>query len=195
MPQSRVIADDRPLRVRPQGDGEHPLTRSASFTAVSRPDARVLILGTLPGAESLKQQRYYAKQQNSFWPIMGMLYGASPDIAYDERLEILKNNRIALWDVCASASRAGSLDSNIQAPIPNDFPAFFQTHAQIERICFNGQPAGKLFRRLVRGDIPQIQSVILPSTSPAHAAMRFEEKLARWREALDLFRPSLKTST
>lgn len=162
------------------------MTRSASFNAVSRPDARALILGTLPGAESLKQQRYYAKTQNSFWPIMGALYGASPEVAYDERLEILKNNRIALWDVCSSAQREGSLDSNIQAPIPNDFAGFFQTHPQIERIFFNGQPAGKLFRRLVNIDISHILQITLPSTSPAHASMRFKEKLARWREALDV---------
>jgi TDG/mug DNA glycosylase family protein len=160
------------------------MTASSCFPAVSRGDAQILILGTLPGVESLKQQRYYAHPRNAFWPIMGALYGASPDIVYDARLEILKNNRIALWDVCACARREGSLDSNIQAPVPNDFAAFFATHPLIGRICFNGQPAEQLFRRLRSDGLPVMRQSTLPSTSPAHARMGFEEKLVRWRDAL-----------
>ena len=161
---------------------------SVGFGPLARADAHVLILGTLPGAESLRQGRYYAKPQNSFWRIMGALTGASPDLAYEERLEWLIDHRIALWDVCEAAERLGSLDSAIKSPKPNDFAPFFAAHKAIELICFNGQPAGKLFERLVRPVMPdrvaQLPRAILPSTSPAHAGMKFEEKLARWRAAL-----------
>ncbi|MGB9152355.1 MAG: DNA-deoxyinosine glycosylase [Alphaproteobacteria bacterium] len=161
------------------------------FNAVARSDARVLILGTLPSVESLKQGQYYAKKQNGFWKILGELIGASPDLPYEKRLQHLTKNRIALWDVCKMAEREGSLDAAIQSPEPNDFHAFFKTHKYIELIGFNGQPAAKLFNRYVKPDMPEqikaLPCVVLPSTSPAHAGMRFEEKLSRWRDALGAF--------
>jgi hypoxanthine-DNA glycosylase len=167
------------------------LSYSVGFKPIARADARVLILGTLPGAESLARHQYYAKSQNSFWKIMGVLAGASLDRPYEERLERLVSRRIALWDVCEAAERLGSLDSAIKSPKPNDFAGFFAEHPAIEMIGFNGQPAGKLFDRLVRPYLPenigQLPRAILPSTSPAHAGMRFDEKLSRWRDALGDF--------
>ena len=167
------------------------MTNCKGFNAVSRGDARVLILGTLPGAESLRQQQYYAKKQNSFWKIMGELVGAYPDLPYEARLEQLVNSGIALWDVCAEAERKGSLDSDIRMPVTNDFAAFFKHHGDIKLICFNGQPAEKLFCRYVQPGLSEpilsLPRRSLPSTSPANARMRFEVKLARWRDALEQF--------
>ena len=164
------------------------MTNCIGFKPVSRRDARVLILGTLPGAESLKQQQYYAKKQNSFWKIMGELVAATPDLPYEDRLLRLTESGIALWDVCAAAYREGSLDSAIQSPTPNDFAGFFKTHKKIELICFNGQPAAKLFRRHVAPALPEKALVLprqtLPSTSPAHAGMKYQQKLSLWRAAL-----------
>lgn len=164
------------------------MSLSIGFKAVSRKDARVLILGTLPGAESLKQQQYYAKKQNAFWKIMGELVQAYPGLPYETRLKRLTEHHIALWDVCTAAERQGSLDSAIQSPKPNDFAMFFKTHTKIELVCFNGQAAEKLFTRLVRPTLPNMGShipfVVLPSTSPAHAGMRFEQKLQEWRDAI-----------
>ena len=82
--------------------------------AVVGVDARVLILGTLPGAQSLKCGQYYAQPRNQFWQIMGRLFEFSPDLPYPNRIDQLKENGIALWDVCASACRTGSLDSRIE---------------------------------------------------------------------------------
>ena len=153
---------------------------------MARPDARVLVLGTLPGTMSLAMSQYYAQPRNAFWPIMGALCGASPALAYRERLRVLKKSRIALWDVCHSAYREGALDASIEAQsiVPNDFVPFFRSHRRIQLICFNGQTAGKLYRRLVLPRLPeqaqQIPQATLPSTSPAHAAMRFEQKLEHW---------------
>jgi len=164
------------------------MVNCVGFKPIAQRDARVLILGSLPGAESLKQVQYYAKKQNSFWKIMGELAGAFPDLSYAERLRRLKESGIALWDVCASAFRPGSLDAAIQFPVPNNFAGFFESHRRIEFICFNGQPAHRLFQRYVMPDMPEkisaLPRIILPSTSPAHAGMRYEQKLSRWREAL-----------
>ena len=188
--RGRLFSRDEPLAVSVSKD--LPKSLCAAFPPVAAADARALILGTLPGAESLKRREYYAKKENSFWKIMGELAGAFPYLPYEDRLNRLRQNGIALWDVCASAHRAGSLDSNIQLStvVPNDFGSFFKAHRHVELICFNGQPAERLFRRKVLAvfpDLARLRRVVLPSTSPAHAGMRFERKLALWREALGDF--------
>jgi hypoxanthine-DNA glycosylase len=164
------------------------MTNCAGFAPVSRPDARVLIVGTLPGAESLRRQEYYAKSQNAFWRILGELIGAGPDLPYQQRLQTIKSAGLALWDVCASAHREGSLDANIRELETNDFGRYFPAHPHIGVICFNGQTAGKLFERFVIPDLTaearKIPRKILPSTSPAHASMPFAQKLESWRCAL-----------
>lgn len=114
---------------------------------------------------------------------MGDLYGAGPDLAYRQRLSILVENGIALWDVIAACQRPGSLDSNIaKAGLEtNDFAKFLEQHSAIDRIYFNGQKAAVLFRRKV---VPTLdRSYILtslPSTSPANAGMTYAEKLVAW---------------
>ncbi len=161
-----------------------------AFPPVARADARVLILGSLPGEESLRRGEYYGKKTNRFWWIMGALADAPPEMPYPDRLLRLQDRRIALWDVCASAFRAGSLDSAIQraSVVPNDFAAFFAAHPQVALVGFNGRPAAALYQSLVLPTLPPaaaaIRRVPLPSTSPAHAAMPPETKLAQWRTAL-----------
>ncbi len=161
---------------------------SHSFPPIAAPDAHVLVLGTLPGAESLARQQYYAKPQNSFWRIMGALVGAGPDMPYADRLAHLVAHHIAVWDVCRSAMREGSLDTAIKSPEINDFAAFLASHPQVRRICFNGRHAEKLFLKhaqpLLGDRYAGLEHVSLPSTSPAHAGMRFEDKLTRWRHGL-----------
>jgi hypoxanthine-DNA glycosylase len=99
-------------------------------------------------------------------------------------------NGIALWDVCAAAQRPGSLDAAIvhSSVVPNDFAAFIEAHPDIGLICFNGGKAAELYRRRVLPGLPvtlrAIRTETLPSTSPAHAAMPFEEKLMRWTTVL-----------
>jgi TDG/mug DNA glycosylase family protein len=162
---------------------------SRGFGPVSTADARILVLGSLPGVRSLEQTQYYAQPQNAFWRIMGELVGAAPDLPYTDRLNRLLDARIALWDVVAAAVRPGSLDSRIinDTVVVNDFAAFLASHRKIERICFNGQAAEKLFRRHVLPvpglPVPQCR-LILPSTSPANARMPYPEKLRRWRAIL-----------
>ena len=159
-----------------------------AFPPAARADARCLILGSLPGVESLRLGQYYGHRRNAFWPIMGELAGADPGLPYQARLAKLNGAGFALWDVCASATRPGSLDADIRDLIPNDFRRFLHEHRTIALICFNGQTAAKLFERYVAPGLPEelgkIARKTLPSTSPAHAAMRFDQKLALWRAAL-----------
>lgn len=151
---------------------------------VASPDARILILGSMPGQASLTAGRYYAHERNVFWRIMGDLFGAVPTLDYERRLQRLAAAGIALWDVIGSCERYGSLDADIVAGSvqANDFAGFFAAHPCIERIFFNGMAAETTFRRHVLPELgdrlpPQHR---LPSTSPAHAARGYAEKLAAW---------------
>jgi TDG/mug DNA glycosylase family protein len=161
--------------------------RSRGFPPVAAPDARVLILGSLPGRMSLAHRQYYAQPQNAFWPIMGALFGAGLELSYAARAERLRTQRVALWDVCQAAVRAGSLDSAIDmaSVVPNDFRTFFAAHPGIHAVFTNGGTATLLYRRLVLPRLPAECQALplhpLPSTSPAHAAMRYGQKLERWR--------------
>lgn len=158
---------------------------------ISRPDARLLILGSMPGAESLRQQRYYAHPRNAFWLILSEWLGLSAEAAYEARCQALVNAGIALWDVLGACVRRGSLDAAIEPGSVriNDFPAFFAVHRRIARVLCNGSTAHQFFRRHV---LPRLVAppllVRLPSTSPAHAAMSLAVKRAHWFAALDWLR-------
>lgn len=146
----------------------------------------MLVLGSLPGRRSLEAGEYYANAQNSFWKIMGRLLAEDLEVPYAARKRILIRSRIALWDVLASGHRQGSLDTAIveSSVQPNDFSTFLKVHPKVRLVCFNGQKAAGLYRRRVLpmlGDrFPQIRYATLPSTSPAHAAMSFDDKFAKW---------------
>ncbi|MEG3789205.1 DNA-deoxyinosine glycosylase [Lysobacter sp. CCNWLW3] len=160
--------------------------RLRSFAPVAAADARVLVLGSMPGEASLAEARYYAHPHNRFWPIMGELVGAAPALPYEQRLQRLLDAGIALWDVLASCERVGSLDTAIRAPQANDFAGFFAAHPRVATVLFNGAQAETSFRRLVlpglAAPLPALRR--LPSTSPANASHRPEAKLTAWREGL-----------
>jgi len=161
---------------------------SRSFEPIADRNAVVLILGSMPGQESLKAGRYYAHPRNQFWRIMGMLLGFEPDAAYDDRMAALQAAGIALWDVMHSCRRIGSLDARIEPDsiTANDFGAFFQGHPGIRSIFFNGAKAEVAYRKHV---LPTVNTrpigyERLPSTSQAHAAKSLAEKLEAWRAVL-----------
>ncbi len=151
------------------------------FEPIEAPDAKVLILGTLPGQESLRRREYYAHPRNGFWPIMEALFGIPAQLPYDERTRRLTRARVALWDVCAAGHRPGSLDHAIKrgSEVPNNFTRFLAEHLQVKLICFNGAKAGELFRKRVKLDAP-VSMCDLPSTSPANAGMSLREKVELW---------------
>jgi len=178
--------------VPPIRDDREPL--SSGFAPVANRDARLLILGSLPGVRSIEEQQYYAQPRNAFWRIMGELFGAERELSYAQRLRKLKANGVALWDVAAAAERPGSLDSAIvhTSVEANDFGSFFASHRRIGLICFNGAKAQELYRRLVLPSFDEpfvsIPTRRMPSTSPAHAAMPYAQKLEAWSAIADYLR-------
>ncbi|MCS6948062.1 MAG: DNA-deoxyinosine glycosylase [Steroidobacteraceae bacterium] len=161
--------------------------RTVGFGPVEPRRARLLILGTLPSEASLRAGEYYAHPRNAFWPIMGALLGFEAAAPYAQRCDYLRRAGIALWDVCQSAYRRGSLDAAIDRASlePNDIVGLLRRQPAIDLICFNGGVAARLFARAIRPQLPSlprpVQCVTLPSTSPAHATLSWRGKLARWR--------------
>jgi double-stranded uracil-DNA glycosylase len=164
-----------------------PARHDECFPPVARRDSATLILGSLPGQRSLREQQYYAHPQNAFWRIIGRVFGAEGQLTYKQKVRLLTAHRIALWDVLAAAERPGSLDSSIvhATARANDFGNFFRAHPRIRRVFFNGRKAEEMYRRFVLPTLgtgfADIHYECLPSTSPAHAGMGFAEKLVRWR--------------
>ena len=163
-----------------------PRIAKRSFPPIVDARARVLVLGTLPGEESLRRREYYAHPRNLFWPIVFALFDATAATDYAERVAFVMAQRIALWDVCELAEREASADAAIRGEWPNAIDRLLDTHPLIRAVAFNGSGARRLYdRHFARR--AELAYLALPSTSPAHARMDFAAKLARWtalREAL-----------
>lgn len=181
-----LLRDRRSRSSRKRDAGAILTEKSVGFPALAQSDARILILGSLPGERSIAEQQYYAHPRNAFWPIMRALLGVQG--SYTERVRQLAGNRIALWDVLQSSVRPGSLDASIvvDSASVNDFTGLFRSCPEIGLIAFNGRKAEQLFTKLVdlRSIDRPLHRVALPSTSPAYAAMPFSGKLSLWRQAL-----------
>jgi hypoxanthine-DNA glycosylase len=159
-----------------------------SFPSVVDAQARVLVLGTLPGEESLRRGEYYAHPRNLFWPIIFALFGEPPALSYAERLAFLTAHRIAVWDVCELGERERSADTTIRSELPNAINRLLDQHPLIRAVAFNGTTARRLYDRHFPRRA-ELTYLALPSTSPAHAMIDFSAKLARWtvlREVLEL---------
>lgn len=152
-----------------------------SFEPIIDKNCRVLILGTMPGEESLRQQQYYAHPRNLFWPLIYKIFDKSPDTNYSEKRKFLLDKGIGLWDVYKSCQREGSLDSNIRMEELNDIPALLKSYPAIKYIFCNGSTAEKQF---VKNFLPKLTRSVyymrLASTSPANASVTYQEKLNQW---------------
>ena len=161
-----------------------------SFPPVISVQPKSLILGSMPGVKSLQQQQYYAHPQNQFWWILATLFQAELSQDYGQRLSIVHDHDLALWDVLHSCQRQGSLDSAIDTATEraNDIPTLLRQHPQIDRILFNGQKARLAFDRHILRTKPSVaehcQLITLPSTSAANARMTRGQKLSAWCGAL-----------
>jgi double-stranded uracil-DNA glycosylase len=150
------------------------------FPPVTRPDTRLLILGSLPGAVSLAQQRYYAHPQNQFWRLTGAVIGRDlVALGYESRLDALLDAGIGLWDTVAAATRQGSLDADIRNHEASDIAALAATLPELRAIAFNGGKAARIGRKQLAG-VSSLDLIDLPSSSPAYAALPFERKRGAW---------------
>jgi len=149
------------------------------FAPVTRPDTRLLILGSLPGALSLAEQRYYAHSRNLFWRLTGAVIDRDlVSLSYEARLEALLDSGIGLWDTVASATRKGSLDADIRLNEASDIAALAETLPSLRAVAFNGATSARIGRRQLAGS--PLALIDLPSSSPAYASLSFEKKRDAW---------------
>ncbi len=161
--------------------------------AVADGNARVLVLGSMPGAASLQQARYYAHPRNRFWPLMQQLCGIEAEAAYAVRLKTLQDAGIGVWDVIGRCRRRGSLDASIVpgSEIANPLPAFLQDLPELRLVACNGTVAYRAFMRFIAPELPATFAVpvlALPSTSPANASFRLERLRDAWQPVAEALR-------
>lgn len=157
---------------------------------VARPDARLFILGSLPGDASLAARRYYAHPTNQFWRLVGHAIGEELyPLAYEERLERLAGHRIGLWDVIASASRRGSLDQRIRLAEHNQIEHLLRDYPDLRAIAFNGTTAAVAGRKLIGEPPPNVTLIDLPSSSAANT-VPFATKAEDWSRLAQFASPA-----
>jgi hypoxanthine-DNA glycosylase len=150
-----------------------------SFPPVVNGDVRLLVLGSLPGEQSLALSRYYGNPRNQFWRLMSDVTGVDlVPLAYQARLEALLHAGVGLWDTIGSARREGSLDTAIRDHIPNDLEALIANLPQLRAIGFNGGKSAALGQRLL-GERERLALIPLPSSSPAFT-LAYDAKRAEW---------------
>lgn len=169
-----------------------PARKLTGFPPIARRDARVLVLGSMPSVLSLRDHEYYAHPQNLFWQLMGEMFGAGRELPYAERTARLLRAGVALWDVAHRCRRELSADATMRDVEPNDIAGLVARCPRIAAVCLNGRKAEQLYRRLVlpraSAALAAVPCHVLPSTSPANAALRIEAKREAWRIVLRLAR-------
>lgn len=163
-------------------DGDRLPPRRRGFAPVLDAHVRVLVLGSFPSEASLAARQYYGHPRNQFWPILGRVLGEPlAELPYEQRVQRALRRHIGIWDVYSACRRSGSLDSDIQTARCNDLTALRELAPRLRAVAFNGTAAGRFAAQV--GALGYAWA-ILPSTSPAHAARRLEQKLELWRAFL-----------
>lgn len=157
--------------------------RISSFPPFIDEKSKILILGSIPGVKSLEKQQYYAHPQNKFWKIIFELFSEEFTEDYSVRINILKKNHIAIWDVIDSCERKGSLDSEIKNEEANQIEKLLENYPNIKAVFCNGGKSYKNLQKLL-GKNFKIPIHLLPSTSPLHT-ISFERKFEDWKKVLD----------
>lgn len=157
------------------------MVRHKGFPPVVDANVKVLILGSFPSPASLAKKQYYGHPQNHFWKLMGaLLKQPLYEMDYAQRLPLLLQHGVGLWDVLHQCERAGALDSNIRNAVHNDFRRVTRVARGLKRVCFNGKTAGRfepVFAEM------GYETLVLPSSSPAYT-LGFDKKLKAWRGVL-----------
>lgn len=159
------------------------MSKETSFAPILGSNPRILVLGSLPGKESLRQQQYYAHPRNLFWKLLAEVFNSNVPDGYEEKKRFLTEHGIALWDVCHQAHRKSSLDSDIKNEVPNKISKLVDENPTIRLIAFNGQKSETLYSRYFER-LDGIEFVTLLSSSPANASFTFRQKVENWKQIL-----------
>lgn len=153
--------------------------RYGGFEPYINSDSRVLILGSFPSVKSREEGFYYGNPRNRFWSVLAEAFGKETPKTIEEKKSLLRESKVALWDMVVECEIEGSLDANIRNYVVADIDKLLE-NGKIEKIILNGGMSAKLFFK----HFPSYanKGVALPSTSPANA--RFDKE--RWLNELDV---------
>lgn len=154
---------------------EHP------FNPIVFKDTKTLILGSFPSIQSFENNFYYGHPRNQFWKILQAVTGY-PVNNRDQKIWLLKESQLGVWDMLKSCRRENSLDSSLEDEEVNDIAGLLEKYPHIRKVAFTGRKSEALFRTHF-GHL-EVETCYLPSPSPAYAAMTFEQKVAKYRETL-----------
>ena len=153
-----------------------------SFEPIYTPQARILIVGSMPSVKSLEQAQYYAHPRNAFWRILFDIFSEPLTLDYERKKALIRGHGLALWDAAAICEREGSLDSDMHDVVYNDISTLYKVCTDIRTVLCNGATAHSLF--LKSGYAGERRVVRMPSTSPAYT-LPYEKKLALWKRELE----------
>ena len=158
------------------------MSNCRSFLPSIDDSSQILILGSMPGVKSLEEQQYYAHPQNRFWKVMGAICNKPNlhQLDYQQKLKILLQNNIALWDTIKSCKRDGSLDSDIQNETPNDIYGLLKKFPKLKIICLNGNKSYATFKKYFPDLLEKYSCHKMPSTSPANAKYSLDTLIKDW---------------
>ncbi len=146
-------------------------------------NSAILILGTFPSLKSFEQNFYYAHKQNQFWRLLAATFDKSIPQSIEEKKALLLTHNIALWDIVKSCTRTNSSDANLKSITPNDIAKLLEEFPTIQKICFTSKTAQKIYQKYFKS--LQVETYYLPSPSPAYQAMKFEQKLQKYKAILN----------
>lgn len=156
-----------------------------SFNYIVDEKTTTLVIGSMPGAASLEANEYYAHPKNLFWRFVFEAFKEDfNQPTYPQKIKLLLQHHIGLWDAAQTCVREGSLDSHIKNVVPNDFQSLFLSYPKINRLLFNGKKAFEVFKRFHAELLSDKTYLVLPSTSPANASIPLTTRRALWFEAL-----------
>lgn len=158
-----------------------------ALNPIANKNSQILLLGTMPGEQSLFHQQYFANKGNHFWRIIFEVFNEEFSSDYEKRKELILKHNLALWDVLYSCERVGSSDNKIKNEIPNDFSTFLENHPKISTIVFSSKAAATYFKKYV-SPLPQLNYVTLPSPSGANAHLSLAQKTEIWQELKSLLK-------
>ena len=146
------------------------------------PSARLLLLGSFPGEESLKHSQYYAHARNQFWRLLGdVLDEPLPALPYSQRLTRIAHHHVGVWDIIVGCERKGSLDGDIRNAEFSQFEWLARHAPKLRVVALNGQKAGSARRRI---EALGYEVLLLPSSSPAYT-LSYAKKLEAWQALRD----------
>ena len=153
------------------------------FAPIIDDNTEILIIGTMPSRASLEAQQYYGFKHNAFWKIIAQMAGENlPE--YSCKIVALRKLKLGLWDNLQYCERAGSLDSHIKNEIPNDFETLLKKYPKIQKLLFNGQKSYQFFKKYHPILLKKYNYAVLPSTSPANAGLKYEDKYRQWQREI-----------